>query len=523
MEGQDQMEMKFSGNSEVGGLELCIVCGDRASGRHYGAISCEGCKGFFKRSIRKKLGYQCRGSMNCEVTKHHRNRCQYCRLQKCLACGMRSDFQHERKPIVDKSKGEQREGLHDRQAAYSKFLGLAGQAQAGQDVYSQINPKEEPHEAYGAVSPAPAINFALAAAVAFNKGNPVSPYLTPGNAGDIEGARRQQLMLQTQLAKNLFKMGQFGAINEYLQSAYGSTQPEVPLAALHAAAETQQTEPEGGGGILSTPESVQLCVSLPGAAPAHLRLHAVCEAGARLLAAAARWLRAVPAAHALPFEIQVTLLKKCWPELFVLSLSMFSQQLSLNSLLPQMVSHLQQVLRDRASSDCVDRSHDMAVPEVRNVPQMVSHLQQVLRDRASSDCVDRSHDMAVPEITASDYSDERIAEVSSSLTRLQQFISNMEQLRVQQREHAHLRALCLFSPDGVPDFLTRKLQDYQIKVLRSLRATCQPDEERLSTLLLQLPVLRSFSGPFLEDVFFVGFVGDVSIDDVIPYLLNAER
>uniref|UniRef100_A0A0A1XDX5 Nuclear hormone receptor HR78 n=1 Tax=Zeugodacus cucurbitae TaxID=28588 RepID=A0A0A1XDX5_ZEUCU len=72
-------------------IETCLVCGDRASGRHYGAISCEGCKGFFKRSIRKQLGYQCRGSMNCEVTKHHRNRCQFCRLQKCLASGMRSD------------------------------------------------------------------------------------------------------------------------------------------------------------------------------------------------------------------------------------------------------------------------------------------------------------------------------------------------------------------------------------------------------------------------------------------------
>ena len=60
-------------------------------GRHYGAISCEGCKGFFKRSIRKQLGYQCRGNKDCEVTKHHRNRCQYCRLQKCLAMGMRSD------------------------------------------------------------------------------------------------------------------------------------------------------------------------------------------------------------------------------------------------------------------------------------------------------------------------------------------------------------------------------------------------------------------------------------------------
>ena len=60
-------------------------------GRHYGAISCEGCKGFFKRSIRKQLGYTCRGGKDCEVTKHHRNRCQYCRLQKCLSMGMRSD------------------------------------------------------------------------------------------------------------------------------------------------------------------------------------------------------------------------------------------------------------------------------------------------------------------------------------------------------------------------------------------------------------------------------------------------
>lgn len=81
----------------------------------------------------------------------------------------------------------------------------------------------------------------------------------------------------------------------------------------------------------------------------------------------------------------------------------------------------------------------------------------------------------------------------------------------------------IFSTDGVPDFLVPKLQDYQMKVLRSLKTCCQPDEDRLATLLLQLPVLRSFTGPFLEDVFFVGFVGDVSIDDVIPYLLNAER
>ncbi|CAH2060453.1 unnamed protein product, partial [Iphiclides podalirius] len=490
MEAQDQMELKYSASGEVGGLELCIVCGDRASGRHYGAISCEGCKGFFKRSIRKKLGYQCRGSMNCEVTKHHRNRCQYCRLQKCLACGMRSDsVQHERKPIVDKAKGEPRDAtMHERPGAvYSKLLGLAGQAQA-----AQINPKEEPTDAFSAVSPsAPALNFALAAAVAFNKGNPVSPYLNPGGQGDIEGARRQQLMLQTQLAKNLFKMGQFGAINEYLQSAYGASPPEVPLPGLHAA-DTQQSEGSEAG-ILSTAESQRLALSLPTGAPPPLRLHAACEAGARLLHALARWTLAIPVAAALPFEVQVTLLRKCWPELFALGLARCSQQLQLAALLPHLAAHLHRELRARRDPHA--RAHN-ATP---------------------------ARDGRTPEITIADYSDERISEVSTMLSRLHQFIMSMEQLRVSEREHAHLRALCLFSPDGVPDFLTRKLQDYQAKVLRSLRNICQPDDDRAAMLLLQLPVLRNFTGTFIEDVFFVGFVGDVSIDESLGLLNNCHN
>lgn len=90
--------------AERKGLEFCVVCGDKASGRHYGAISCEGCKGFFKRSVRKQLNYACRANQDCEVTKHHRNRCQYCRLQKCLSMGMRADHcQPERKPLAVES------------------------------------------------------------------------------------------------------------------------------------------------------------------------------------------------------------------------------------------------------------------------------------------------------------------------------------------------------------------------------------------------------------------------------------
>ena len=54
-------------------------------------VSCEGCKGFFKRSIRKRLCYTCRGNRDCPINKHYRNRCQFCRLKKCLDMGMKAE------------------------------------------------------------------------------------------------------------------------------------------------------------------------------------------------------------------------------------------------------------------------------------------------------------------------------------------------------------------------------------------------------------------------------------------------
>ncbi|XP_061220399.1 nuclear receptor subfamily 2 group F member 1-A-like [Neopsephotus bourkii] len=69
----------------------CRVCGDRASGKHYGQVTCEGCKSFFKRSVRRNLAYSCRGGRDCPVDQPHRNQCQYCRLRKCLRVGMRRE------------------------------------------------------------------------------------------------------------------------------------------------------------------------------------------------------------------------------------------------------------------------------------------------------------------------------------------------------------------------------------------------------------------------------------------------
>nr|XP_025845571.1 nuclear receptor subfamily 2 group F member 6 [Vulpes vulpes] len=83
------------GDEERPGLQVdCVVCGDKSSGKHYGVFTCEGCKSFFKRSIRRNLSYTCRSNRDCQIDQHHRNQCQYCRLKKCFRVGMRKEGEY---------------------------------------------------------------------------------------------------------------------------------------------------------------------------------------------------------------------------------------------------------------------------------------------------------------------------------------------------------------------------------------------------------------------------------------------
>ncbi|XP_036058749.1 nuclear receptor subfamily 1 group I member 3 isoform X5 [Onychomys torridus] len=74
------------------GPRNCVVCGDRATGYHFHALTCEGCKGFFRRTVSKTIGPICPFSGSCEVSKAQRRHCPACRLQKCLNAGMRKDM-----------------------------------------------------------------------------------------------------------------------------------------------------------------------------------------------------------------------------------------------------------------------------------------------------------------------------------------------------------------------------------------------------------------------------------------------
>ena len=105
----------------------CKVCGDYSSGKHYGIFACDGCAGFFKRSIRRGREYLCksRDGGSCKVDKMHRNQCRGCRLNRCLEVGMNKEaVQHERGPRTATIR-RQMEQMQCESSKYQPYLPLS--------------------------------------------------------------------------------------------------------------------------------------------------------------------------------------------------------------------------------------------------------------------------------------------------------------------------------------------------------------------------------------------------------------
>lgn len=122
----------------------CRVCGDKASGYHYGVTSCEGCKGFFRRSIQKQIEYRCLRDGKCLVIRLNRNRCQHCRFKKCIAVGMsRDSVRYGRVPKRCREKTEPplvlspsgAHGTEEGQLAALEMVGAVSEAYRAHSLY----------------------------------------------------------------------------------------------------------------------------------------------------------------------------------------------------------------------------------------------------------------------------------------------------------------------------------------------------------------------------------------------------
>jgi len=59
-------------NEEGDDWKVCRVCQDRATGYHFNAMTCEGCKGFFRRAIKGSKKFACAYDNKCQIEKRSR-------------------------------------------------------------------------------------------------------------------------------------------------------------------------------------------------------------------------------------------------------------------------------------------------------------------------------------------------------------------------------------------------------------------------------------------------------------------
>nr|XP_038037370.1 nuclear receptor subfamily 2 group C member 1 isoform X1 [Anas platyrhynchos] len=497
-------------------FDLCVVCGDKASGRHYGAVTCEGCKGFFKRSIRKNLVYSCRGTKDCVINKHHRNRCQYCRLQRCIAFGMKQDsVQCERKPIeVSREKSSNcaastekiyiRKDLRSPLAATPTFVTdnetarSTGLLESGMFVnIHQSGIKSEPtvlmtpdkvEACQGDLSTLANVVTSLAN---LGKSKDMSQSstelsmiesLSNGDASLSELQQEEQASSDvtrsrcptSRDSKDGIESMAFDTLAKALnpgESAACQNSDSVEGSVQLIGGETSMNLVEIEGPLLSDAH-VAFRLTMPSPMPEYLNVHYICESASRLLFLSMHWARSIPCFQALGQDNSISLVKACWNELFTLGLAQCSQVMNVATMLTAFVNHLH------------------------------SSLQQ---DKLPTD---------------------RGKLVMEHIFKLQEFCNSMVKLCLDGYEYAYLKAIVLFSPDhpGLENVVQiEKFQEKAYMEFQDYVTKAYPDDTyRLSRLLLRLPALRLMSAAITEELFFAGLIGNVQIDSIIPYILRME-
>ncbi|XP_076453282.1 uncharacterized protein LOC143288562 [Babylonia areolata] len=102
------------------GGKTCAVCGDIALAHNFGVLTCETCKAFFRRNALKPRKPRCTFSQQCVIVKQTRRHCPACRLDKCLAVGMKPQMildDEAKKARKEKRQEKRREREQDQHMA----------------------------------------------------------------------------------------------------------------------------------------------------------------------------------------------------------------------------------------------------------------------------------------------------------------------------------------------------------------------------------------------------------------------
>ncbi|KAL4219633.1 nuclear receptor subfamily 5 [Mactra antiquata] len=223
--------------------ELCPVCGDKVSGYHYGLLTCESCKGFFKRTVQNKKVYSCVDNRSCHIDKSQRKRCPYCRFQKCLNVGMKLEAVRQDRmrggrnkfgPMYKRDRALKQQAIRQQQQMLATCqMRLSN----GIDPFSITSSSEPPD-----IKPDPAFLMSVANSLGYGMNNvnvsqTLTPATSPTNSGipsptvsdnsphDLRLSAPASSLTHTQGHNSINSQGMYSHSSNFFPSS-GSTSPD---------------------------------------------------------------------------------------------------------------------------------------------------------------------------------------------------------------------------------------------------------------------------------------------------------
>lgn len=227
---------------------------------------------------------------------------------------------------------------------------------------------------------------------------------------------------------------------------------------------------------------------LPSSVPPYLNAHYTCETGSRLLFSSILWLGKVPVFQQLPEELQNALIKATWAEIFVLNFVQMSGQLSFNAVMTSIMDYFKSVVGSEQTPI------------------------------------------------------EKVLLLSDNVCLFNEFVRDVEKLQLDDLSYAALRVILLFNArgvrrdypnytaqlDAVVDVASQELRRQLVRngesnesnesTLDEMRETGA--EEQFVKIIMKVCQLSKFNAAVVEELFFTNMVGQVSVENVIPYILR---